>query len=75
MSIFVKFGHIGGALSDPILCPSRGFAAVLASNLVFVHGGFSSEASNMNQWMLNNRTTRISWETDDKSYFVEVKST
>ena len=70
--IYIKFGHIGGKHSDPIYCKSRADAAKLAANLAFVHGGFTSDAANQSQWMLSNNTNRISWETADKAYYIEV---
>jgi acyl CoA:acetate/3-ketoacid CoA transferase alpha subunit len=72
MSIYVKFGHIGGKHSDPIHCRTRLEAAVLAANIAFIHGEFGQEASNAKQWMLNNNTSRICWETAAKSFFIEV---
>lgn len=71
MSIYVKFGHIGGKHSDCIYCRNRREAALLAANLAFVHGGFGQEASNHSSWILS-QATRITWETADKSYFIEV---
>lgn len=72
MSFYVKFGHIDGKHSDSIKCRTRLEAAVMAANVAFVHGGFTSEADNHSSWMLDARTNRISWETADKSYFIEV---
>jgi len=72
MAVIVKFGHIGGVHSDPIVCKSRTDAATLAANLAFVHGGYSSDAHNERFWTLDNTTKRINWETRDKSYFIEV---
>lgn len=75
MSLYVKFGHIGGKHSDPIFCRSRLDAAVLAANLAFVHGGFTQDAANHVSWILNHQTSRIGWETADKSYFIEIVKT
>lgn len=72
MSVYVRFGHIGGKHSDPIYCRNRIQAALLAANVAFVQGGFGQEAATHHSWILSNKTSRISWETADKSYFVEV---